>query len=197
MAFLKDFTPEERLMIISLPYRAGLWVSTSDSVGGHDADQKELDALERTIAGIVQGMFESAFVHEVMAECFLEKDEWPKWMGDIKDVPNECRTVIRFLHGRLSQRDIDAYRHILMQIGLEVARAFREYGGNAPLIDKIFRNISLVVYRIFGVLQREKFISENVLNVSYEEDLALNTLAKALRGDVNDPGESVGVIINS
>jgi hypothetical protein len=197
MAFLNDFSAEERLMIISLPYRAGLYVSTSDASGGHDADVHELAALERTIAGIVQGMFESAFVHEVMAETFLEKDEWVHWTKDIKDVPNECHTVIRFLHGRLSQRDIDGYRHILMQIGLEVARAFRESSANAPLIDKIFRQITLVVYRFFGILQREKFVSERILNVSYEEDLALNTLAKALRGDINHVGESVGVITNS
>lgn len=197
MAFLNEFSAEERLMIISLPYRAGLFISTSDASGGHDADAQELIALERTISSIVQGMFESAFVHEVMAETFLEKDEWAHWMKDIKDVPNECHTVIRFLHGRISQRDIDAYRHILMQIGLEVARAFHESSTNAPLIDKIFRHITLIVYRFFGILQREKFVSEKILNVSYEEDLALNTLAKALRGDNNNVSESVGIITNS
>lgn len=197
MAFLNEFSTEERNLMVMLPYRAGLWVSSSDSTGGHEADKKELDALEKTITLIVQGMFESAFVHEVMAETVLSKSQWPAWRDNIQNVPSECLSVIRGLQGRVSQRDIDAYRHILMQIGIEVARAFREYSANASLSVKIFRGISMAVDRLFGILQREKFVSENILNVSYEEDLALNALAKALRGDVDDKAESAGIITNS
>ena len=53
------------------------------------------------------------------------------------------------------------------------------------------------VDRAFGALQGEKHIPENLLNISYEEDLALNTLANALRGDVDHAAEYAGTILNS
>lgn len=197
MAFLEDFSQEERIRIVSLPYRVGLWISTSDSSGGHEADQQELDALEQTITRIAQGMFESAFVHEVIAEAFLNKASWPEWTGNITKVPDECLDVIRSMQGKAAQRDIDAYRHILMQIGLEVARAFREDDKNAPLVARILRMIGLGVGRLFGFIHGERFVSEDILNISYEEDIALNKLAQTLRGDVGDGTKAVGVIANS
>jgi hypothetical protein len=197
MAFLENFSQAERDLLVSLPYRAGLWVSASDASGGHAADQKELDALERTIARIAHGMFESAFVHEVMAETFLRKAEWPGWAENTKTVLDDCQAVIKIINNHLPPRDADAYRHILMQIGLEVARAFREYTTNAPFAARFFRGISVMIDRLFGIVQGEKFVSETVLNVSYEEDLALNALAKALRGDADTAVNSIGLIVNS
>ena len=197
MAFLEEFSQEDRLRLIALPYRVGLWVSTSDSAGGHDADQQEIDALEITITRIAQGMFESAFVHEIIAETVLNKSQWPEWMGNTDAVPQECLAAIKSLQGKMPQRDVDAYRHILMQVGLEVARAFREYDQNPPLGARLLRGFSMIIDRLFGIIQGEKFVSEDILNISYEEDRALNQLAQTLRGDVEDATKSVGVIVNN
>lgn len=197
MGFLKEFSKEERTMLASLPYRVGLWVSSSDSTGGSDSDQQEEAALERAITGIAQGMFESAFVHEVIAETFLSKQDWASWAANVQTVPADCVTAVKFMQGRLSQRDIDAYRRILMQVGLEVARAFREYDRSEPFLSRIVRWISIGVDRIFGIMHGEKYVSEDLLNISYDEDLALNELAKALRGEVNDISEGTQIITNS
>ncbi|HEY8189924.1 MAG TPA: hypothetical protein VIF12_04520 [Micavibrio sp.] len=197
MAFLDEFSQEEQDFLISLPYRVGLWVSSSDDTGGALADGHELEALEKSIAGIVHGMFESAFVHEVMAEAFLRKPDWRNWEADIARVPEDCRRAVTLLQGKLTQRDVDSFRRILMQIGLEVARAFREYDKNEPLLYRFIRLIGMGVDRFFGALQGEKHVSEHLLNISYEEDLALNKLAKALRGEVDHAAEHAGTIMNS
>lgn len=197
MAFLKDFTREERDLLASLPYRVGLWVSMSDHTGGSESNEQEIAALEKTITRIAQGMFESAFVHEIMADTFLRREEWPVWSADLKNVPGDCVTAIKFLQGRLPVRDIDAYRHILMQIGLEVARAFREYDRSEPLMYRLTRWLSIGVDRLFGIMQGEKYVSEDLLNISYEEDLALNELAKALRGETNDLAEGSQMMTNT
>ena len=197
MAFLKDFTKEESDLLASLPYRVGLWVSSSDNTGGSDSDSQEIMALEKTITRIAQGMFESAFVHEVMADAFLRKDEWRSWGANIQNVPADCVAAVKFMQGRLSARDIDAYRHILMQIGLEVARAFREYDRSEPFFYRLIRWISIGVDRLFGIMHGEKYVSDDLLNISYEEDLALNELAKALRGEVNDLAEGAQMITNT
>lgn len=197
MAFLKEFNRDEHDMLVSLPYRVGLWVSSSDATGGTDSDSQEVQALERAINGIVQGMFESAFVHEVMGETFLRKDEWRVWGANVQTVPTDCVAAIKFMQGRLPARDIDAYRHILMQIGLDVARAFREYDKSEPLFYRMIRGISIAVDRLFGIMHGEKYVSEDLLNISYEEDVALNELAKALRGEVNDLAEGSQMITNT
>ena len=197
MAFLEEFSQDDRVRLVTLPYRVGLWVSTSDSAGGHAADQQEVDALEVTITRIAQGLFESAFVHEVIAETFLNKSQWPQWSGNIAAVPDECLAAVHSLQGKLPQRDIDAYRHILMQVGLEVARAFREYDKGAPIGVRLLRGFSMMIDRLFGIIHGEKFVSDDILNISYEEDIALNKLAQVLRGDVEDGTKAVGVIVNS
>jgi hypothetical protein len=197
MGFLKDFSRDERDLVISLPYRVGLWVSSSDATGGTDSNLQEEVALEKAINSIAQGMFESAFVHEIMAETFLRREDWRSWSVNVKNVPQDCVKAVKVLQSRIPQRDVDAYRHILMQVGLEVARAFREYDQSAPLFTRILRGISIGVDRIFGIMHGEKYVSEDLLNISYEEDLALNELAKALRGGTDHIAEGAQMIANS
>lgn len=197
MAYLDQFSAEERNLLISLPYRAGLWVSASDSTGGHRADTQELEALEKAIRGLAQGMFESALVHEVIAETFLKRSEWPEWAKTYAATPADCKQAVALMNARkVPARDIDTFRRILMQIGLEVARAFREYEGNEPFSHRLMRRISIMADRFFGAMQGEKYVSEDLLNISYSEDLALNALANALRGDIDHVAEAQLMINN-
>ena len=41
MSFLHNLSPEDREMLISLPYRMGYWISQSDTSGGDDSDEEE------------------------------------------------------------------------------------------------------------------------------------------------------------
>lgn len=187
MAFLEEFSQSERDGIVALPYRVGLWVSHSDSSGGSDADEKELQALETAISGMTKGMFESAFVHEVLAETFLRRDEWRSWSGNIQGVPEDCRAVMAVLQSKgVEQRDYETYQRMLMQIGLQVARAFREYDAHEPFWAGVMRRLGVWIDRLLGTAHGEQYIAEDLLNISYEEDVALNKLARALRGEGRD-----------
>lgn len=195
MAFLEQFSREDLDLLVSLPYRVGLWISASDRTGGHSADDQEREALERAMATIAGAMFESAMVHEVMAEAFLRKQDWTAWSAELATVTDECRRAIRVMTGRVSQRDVDAYRNNLMRMALTVARAFREDDRNEPWLFRLGRGLSVAVDRVFGALQGEKFNPDDILNISYDEDQALNDLAKALRG--GDDGESARISLQS
>jgi len=197
MAFLKEFSKEDRDLLVALPYRVGLWVSNSDNTGGGEADDKEVEALRKTITDITQGMMESAFVHEVMGETFLRNNEWSGWGANMASLPEECSRAVMLIQGKIPQRDVDAYKRILMHIGVEVARAFREYDSHEPIISRIIRWISIGIDRILGTIQGDKFVASDLLNISYEEDRALNALAQALRGEVNELAEKTRIITHS
>lgn len=192
MAFLEEFSQTERDALVALPYRVGLWVSHSDDTGGGEADEKELQALERAISSLTQGMFESAFVHEVLAETFLRRAEWPAWAHNIQTVLDDCREIVKILQSKaVEPRDYEAFQRMLMQIGLEVAQAFHEFETHEPFWAGTMRRLGIAIDRFLGTAHGEKHIAEDLLNISYEEDIALNKLARALRGESGDaPGIS-------
>lgn len=181
MAFLEQFSAAEKALIVALPYRAGLWISLSDSTGGARADARELKALSDIIETRARGMFRSAFVHEIVAETHGRKGEWPNWADVIDRVPDEARHAVKLLEGKLMARDVDAYRHTVMAIAQDVARAFREHDENASLGGRIMTMVRIKLDQAIGVLRGEQYESEALLNISEKEDMALGRLAAALR----------------
>jgi len=181
MAFLEQFSEEERELIVSIPYRAGLWVSTVDDAGGTAAGHDELNALESIIAEKGRGMFESAFVHEVMAETHTRQGEWKRWAENLSTLLDDSTKSITIIQGKLAEKDLDAYRMNIMAIGLAVAKAFREVDASASFMDKVNMQIRLFRDAAMRILRREKYWDKaSILNVSAAEDEALDKLSKAL-----------------
>ena len=197
MAFLESFSDDERGLLVSLPYRVGVMISKSDTTGGDHSEEDEIAMLDQTIAKITHGMFESAFVHEVIAETFMHRKDWPAWSNQADTVTADCKKAVVLIQGKLSQRDVDAYKRILMQIGVEVARAYREYEHAAYFLHNVMRWVSLGFNRLFSLFHGEARPSSDILNISYQEDLALNELAKALRGETDDAAESARIITHT
>lgn len=189
MAYLEHFNGHDLDLLVALPYRAGLFVSNSDSQGENKADAEELKVLHDLIEAQAKGMYESAFVHEVMVETFARRADWRNWGEHLDTVPGECRnTVLMLSHvvpsGKIQQRDIDAFKGILLQIGLDVAKAYREYDRNESWTARFYRRLGIMVDGLLGIVRGEHYSSSELLNISYEEDIALNTLAEALRADL-------------
>jgi hypothetical protein len=180
MAFLEQFSAGEQSLLVTLPYRAGLWISMSDTTGGAMADAQERATLARIIAASARGNFNSPFVHEVMKSCFERRAEWPQWRDNIDRIPRECQQVVGALEGRLNGRDVLAYRQEIMSIANNVARAFREQapGGEGGAFGHRARGM---LDALIGLIRREKFDKVDLLNISVKEDVALGTLAEALR----------------
>ena len=187
MAFLEQFSEQERDLIVSIPYRAGVWVSSVDDTGGAAADAEELEKLEEIIAEKARGMFESAFVHEVIAETFSRKGDWKRWAEQLDSLLADSTHAVELVSGKLSERDVDAYRANILNIGVSVAKAFREFDVDAPFFVKIGSNLRLLGEALMRVIKRDKsYDTASELNISLAEDIALTklrglTLAKKVR----------------
>ena len=68
MGYLDHFSEEERQLLIKLPYRAGLWISASDTTGGDESDEAEKQALASIVRGFTEDFLKSEFVEAVMRE---------------------------------------------------------------------------------------------------------------------------------
>lgn len=180
MAFLEKFNDQERTLLVGIPYRAGLWVAKADHVGGMDSDMKEKFSLESAIRNKSKGMFESAFVHEVMIELNARKAEWVSWAGGLDTLTADCEKAVAVMDGRVDRRDIDAYRHNVMHIAVTVAQSFREFDIGQPFWVRVWSVVRIGLDKMIGLARGEAYESETLLNISYAEDLLLAQLAKAL-----------------
>jgi hypothetical protein len=177
MAYLEHFSDEERLLIVSIPYRAGLWISQSDTTGNPGAAFDERKALENAIAKVASGMFRSAFTHEVMSELWAQKADWQTWEGKQNIVLQDTALASRVVDSKLNRRDLDAYRATIMHIAMEVAKAFRETPGKPSFImDRMI----LAKSWLRDVLRGDRYDPVAIMNISKMEDKALEQLAQAL-----------------
>lgn len=182
MAFLEKFSADERDVLVSLPYRVGVWISRADNTGYPESAGAELAALERIILRKARGMFESAFVHEVMAETCAQKSQWPQWAARAQDVSADCEKAVAVIAAKLSKRDLDAYRRNVMYIAVEVAKAFREFDVQASRFSRAVDSFRRFLDRIAGVAGGAPE-GGDWRRISFEEDVALADLSKALGMD--------------
>ncbi len=180
MAFLETFSDEERDLLVSIPYRAGLWLSQADSTGNPGASAEERQALEGIIAREARGMFHSAFVHEVMSELWSRRLAWEDWAGGLASVPDECMKAAHVMSVKLTRRDLDAYRATVMTIATEVAKAFRESPKGEGIVAQSMVKGKLWLGRLGSALRQEPYDPLAIVNISKTEDKALSRLAEAL-----------------
>jgi hypothetical protein len=189
MAFLEKFAPEEREMIVSLPYRAGVWVGKSDGGPAPEAEDSELAALERVIRELGRGTFKSAFAHEVMAETLARRKDWPEWAKNAADVPASCEKAVALVTAKLGPHDLDGYRNNIMRISVAVARAFREFDYTESPVVRAWTYVKLSLDHFIGLFTGERYSNDDILNISYTEDMSLATLARALGMDGELPAK--------
>ncbi len=190
MAFLEGFTDEERDLLVSVPYRAGLWLSQADGTGNPGASADERHALEGVIAQQARGMFYSAFVHEVMSDLWSRRLAWDDWSKDLARVPEDCMKAAHLLAQKMARRDLDAYRATIMTIATEVAKAFRESPAGNGAGAELIVHVKLWLGRMGSFLRGEPYDPLAIANISKIEDKALSRLADALSSgaeSVNSP----------
>jgi hypothetical protein len=184
MAYLEQFSKEERDILISLPYRVGVWVSSRDQTGDNESDEIEMQTLENIIGSHAHGMFETALVHEIMSVAYSQPGLWPHWAKKTETVLDECHKALEIIAAKSSGDDADkevsAYKKILMQIAFEVARSYNEFDDESSGFEKFMAHIRIMIDNLIGKIRREKYASEELLNISLDEDIALSELAKAL-----------------
>ncbi len=182
MARLEKFTEEQKRLIIALPYRTGLWVSRSDSTGGAESDVAEIAALRGIITGFAEDFCKSEFVEEVMRETVARAERWVEWESATDSVPNECAEALEIITEKLAAPDVASFRHNLMEIGMTVALAYREFDDRQSLTGRIKTHLRYYCQRVLSALQSRQALSfDEYLNISRTEHKALAELSRVLR----------------
>lgn len=177
MSQLDSLTVEDQELIISLPYRVGIWLSHADDEGGEGDDEQEMATLENILDKIAQTHRKSAFVRDVIGRTVAARDKWPEWEGRVFTIEDDAKKAMSRLVGTLDEKDWKTYRGMLVHIGRSVAESYGEFGEEEDDEDDGFFG------RILGNLKSKDANDEDVahMNISPSEEAALKTLADALR----------------
>jgi|TARA_R110002126_G_scaffold13118_1_gene55829 hypothetical protein len=180
MDFIELLEKEEVDLLVRMPYRVGYWVSQSDTTGGEESEERELQALSAIVRGYSEDFCKSELVQRIMEMTVAKQDEWPEWQENLDAVPNECRQLIGKLRDELPPREMDAMRQNLYEIGLSVALAFREMDMDGEMTD-LQRLWIALRERIYAWREgRDPRNGVYLYNISGEEYMALKQLADVL-----------------
>lgn len=180
MDVLDRLTEEQRTLVVSLPYRVGLWVSHADQSGGADAEEKERTALHNILDGFAHQVFGSELLQYIMNGTVTRKGEWPAWGEDLEAVPVECERALDVLRVYVDEKDINAYVTRLMEIAEAVALAFREYE-RLSMKDQLVIYSSYLFMKVKARFQKNAVTSyDQYLSISVRERKALGQLSHAL-----------------
>lgn len=180
MDVLDKLSPGQRNLVISLPYRVGLWISKSDDTGGEEAQDKELTALSNILQGFSAQVFGSELLQYIMDETTHQQENWPNWAQNVENVPEECKQALDVLRQHVDEKDVNAYSQRLIEIGEAVALAFREYEDQS-FGDQLKIYSSYILTKVKSRFSKQPAKSfEQFLNISISERKALAKLANAL-----------------
>ncbi len=181
MNFLDNILPDQRDLLVALPYRIGLYISQSDQSGGDSSDEAEMQALSSIITAYSQEVFGAETVQYVISETVSRKDEWDSWSKDLETVEGECHRAIDILSEAVDEKEVSAFKRSMLEIGESVALAFREYGESTPIMDKI--KIYMYYKKSRKEAVRQGIVAmewDQFINISLDERKALQVIAKAL-----------------
>lgn len=182
---LQKLSHDQRTLIISLPYRVGLWVSVSDDLGGEEASEKELTALNNLLIGFSQQVFGSEMLQYIMDETVSKKAQWDEWSNNTDAVPEECQKALDVLREHVDEKDVKAYSMRLMEIAEAVALAFREYEQD-DFSNKLRIYGSYILNKMRAKMRKQPTKSfDQYLSISINERKALNALASAMDTQFN------------
>lgn len=178
---LDQFSEDQRKMLIALPYRVGLWVSSSDSSGGDDADEAEQIALQTIVQGFAEDFLKSEFVQRLMEQTVAHRSEWPQWGAHLDEVPAECSRAIELLLEDIDRKELTSFKLTLMEIATAVAMAYREIDTQGNLAIRMRVMAHVMKDRMQAMIGRRKAKTlDELLNISEYEQDALHRLAEAL-----------------
>jgi hypothetical protein len=178
---MDQFLPDDRLLLVSLPYRVGLFVSESDRSGGDESDAREMQALTNIIVAYSQEVFGAETAQYIISETVSRRQEWQEWSNDLDMIESECHRAVDVLSEFVDVKEVNGFKRCLMEIGEAVALAFREYDESVSIVEKTKIYIAYMQSRMqatkLGIVAKEW---DQFINISMEERSALQGVAAAL-----------------
>ena len=180
MSYFDDFLEEELSQVLSIPVRAGFWISHSEDITGTNRDdEKERLALEKVLAAIQDKTAKDAFSHQVVSAVLGHKELWGAWENSASTVLNDIPAAIHLVRDRLPEDALRGYQKTIYYIANIVAQAANERGGEDDLSGEVMG--SGLFTRILDRLSVKTDMSTPD-NVSPAEKAALQKLLQSLKG---------------
>lgn len=126
MELFDQLTADDKTLLVRLPVRVGFWISHADDTGGDAAKESEDRVICTMITAYAEDYLKSEFVQRLMEHTVAAREEWPRWLQKLEQVPTECGRVAQVLNGKINPRDLNTFKHNLLDIGMAVAMAFSE-----------------------------------------------------------------------
>lgn len=170
-----QLSPADEEIIISLPYRIGLYVSHADVTGGWDAQDSEIQSLTAILRDYSNDFCKTEFSQKVLMDCLASRAKWPLWSHDVDTVPEQVFKIVTTLESMMSEKEIAGFCDVPTDTGIAVAMAFREGAGqetDRPIVQEILVRLTTVL--------AEKDPLDHI-NISDSERSALKKLARAMR----------------
>lgn len=183
MSVLSQLSEDKALAIISLPYKAGLWVSHADDIEGEADDENEMKAIERGVPALADLHGDSPLVQEVASEIIRLNDSWKQWEEGSFYIVKQAPDVMRDIQTEFGTAEAKHYRRFVMELGKMVAQAHSELSAfDAIEEDKKEGFLSNMVGKFVGGLSSMKDDdSGHPANISPSEKSALSQLSSALK----------------
>lgn len=189
---LDDFEECDQELLVSMPYKAGIWMSYADMDGGTAAFKREAQALSRIIEATAENFCESSFVQEVAEQTLARRDRWDDWQKNPDNFPCECQRSIEIIAGEVSPEDVVSFKSTLLEVALAVARAYNERFEKKDFRQKISTYAGIWVERALARINgvgEDRVSAYDAVNISPQEEDALKDLARALSADMREVAE--------
>lgn len=176
--------PEDRaLAIISLPYKAGLWVSHADDIEGEADDANEMKAIERGVPALAELHSGSGLVQDVASEIIRLKAQWDNWEEECFYIVKQAPDIMKNIQAEFGLTEAKEYRRFVMELGKMVAQAHSELSAfDAVEEEKKEGFLSGMVGKFVGGLSSMKDDDTgHPANISPSEKSALSQLSAALK----------------
>lgn len=183
MGILSQLSEDKALAVISLPYKAGLWISHADDIGGEADDENEMKAMVRGIPALAEHHGSSPLVQEVASEIMRLKAEWDQWEEECFYIVKQAPAIMQDIQAEFGTDEAKHYRSFVMALGKMVAQAHSELSAFDTVEEGEKQGfLSNIVGKFVGGLSSVKEDSAgHPANISPSEKSALSQLSAALK----------------
>ncbi len=181
MSVFSTFSDDEVLLLISLPYKVGVYISHADDAEGELDDEKELRALSGCIRAVAKQYDGPGLVDDIARATLEAHDKWEGWAEASYNILPDCTAAIALLFAKGTRGDAKNYRAALMTIASTVAQAYGEFVSfdDFPEEEGFFSGIASKIAGHLSKLSPDD--AGHPSNISAAEDSAMARLSGALK----------------
>jgi len=181
MSELSGFNDEERHLLMSLPYKVGVYISEADDAEGTLDDDKELQALLECIRKIATSYSDSGLVDGIIRGTLKLDSQWESWGKTAYNLEPDCQAAIALLLAKGTRQDAENYREALILIANTVAQTYGEFIALDDGFEEKKSFFSALTQKIINRITELKDDEGHPSNVSAAEHSAVSRLAAALK----------------